>query len=106
MRKHFKTRFPALNLCQQNEPVATDTIFSNIPAICTGHMAAQIFVGCNSLLGDAYGCSTDSQFSQTLEDNICQWGAMDLLISDRALSQISKKVQYLIRAYIILYLQS
>ena len=82
MWKHFKIRFPALNLCQQNKPVATDTIFSNIPAICTGHMAAQIFVGCNSLLGDAYGCSMDAQFAQTLEENIHHQRAMDLLISD------------------------
>ena len=61
-------------------------------------MAAQIFVGCNSLLGDVYGCSTDAQFAQTLEEKICLWGAMDLLISDRALSQISKEVLNLIRA--------
>ena len=62
-------------------------------------MAAQIFVGHNSLLGDAYGCRMDAQFSQTLEENKCRWGTMDPLISDRALSQISKKVQDLIRAY-------
>ena len=61
-------------------------------------MAAQIFGGCHSLIGDSYGCM-DAQFTQTLEENIHQWGAMDLLISDRALSQIIKKFKDLIIAY-------
>jgi hypothetical protein len=33
LRKHFKSRFPALNVHQRNEPVATDTIFSDTPAV-------------------------------------------------------------------------
>ena len=99
MRKHFKSRFPALNVRRRNEPVATDTIFSDVPAIDDGSTCAQIFVGRHSLLGDAYGCKSDSQFINTLEDNIRKRGAMDLLISDRAKAEISNKVQDILRAY-------
>ena len=33
MRKHFKSQFPAFNIPRRNEAVATDTIFSDTPAI-------------------------------------------------------------------------
>ena len=36
MRKHFKSRFPAFNIPCRNEAVATDTIFSDTPAIDSG----------------------------------------------------------------------
>jgi hypothetical protein len=42
---------------------------------------------------------TDSQFINTLEDQIRERGAMDVLISDRAKIEISKKVKDLLRAY-------
>ena len=45
MRKHFKSRFPAFNIPRQSEEVATDTIFSDTPAIDSGVTMAQIFVG-------------------------------------------------------------
>jgi hypothetical protein len=40
--------------------------------------------GKNSLVLDAYGCHSDAEFSRTLEDNIRERGAMNLLISDNA----------------------
>jgi len=51
--KHFKSRFPALNVHQRNEPVATDTIFSDTQAVDNGLTCAQIFVGTESLVTDA-----------------------------------------------------
>ena len=36
MRRHFKTRFPAANVNQRNEQVATDTMFSDTPALDDG----------------------------------------------------------------------
>jgi hypothetical protein len=48
--KHFKSRFPALNVHRRNEPVATDTIFSETPAVDNGSTCAQIFVGTESLV--------------------------------------------------------
>ena len=70
LRKHFKSRFPALNVHRRNEPVATDTIFSDTPAVDNGSTCAQIFVGTKSLVTDAYGIKTDGKFVATSEDNI------------------------------------
>ena len=44
-RTHLKSRFPALNVRRRNEPVATDTVWADEPAIDDGSTAAQIFVG-------------------------------------------------------------
>jgi hypothetical protein len=62
---------------QHNEPVATDTAFSNTPAFHSGVTAAQIFVGMESLVADVYGLKTDKECVNTLADNIRKWGAMD-----------------------------
>ena len=52
MRKHVKSRFPAFTIHRRIEAVATDTIFSYIPAIDFGVTAAQIFVGKDMLVSD------------------------------------------------------
>ena len=41
---------------------------------------------------DVYGIKTDSQFVNTLEDCICDWGVMSQLISDSTYVEISKQV--------------
>ena len=61
-RKHFKSRFPALNIHRRREPVATDTIYSDTPAIDNGATVAQIFVGIKTLVTDVYSMKTDSDF--------------------------------------------
>ena len=66
----YKMPFPACNVPRCNEPVATDTVYSDVPAVDGGQMSAQIFVGCNTLVTDAYGMKTDKQFVNMLEDNI------------------------------------
>jgi len=81
-RKHFKSHFPALNVHHWQEPVATDTVYADTPAIDDGATCAQIFVGRESLVTDVYGMKTDKEFINTLEDNIRRRGAMDKLISD------------------------
>ena len=96
-RKHFKSRFPALNVHRRREPVATDTIYSDTPAIDNGATVAQIFVGVDTLVTDVYSMKTDSEFVRTLEDNIRRRGAMDKLISDRAQTEIGKKVLDILR---------
>ena len=70
MKKHFKSPFPVCNVARRNEPVATDTVYSDVPAIDGGQTAAQLFVGRNTLVTDAYGMTSDKQFVNTLEDNI------------------------------------
>jgi hypothetical protein len=54
MRKYYKSRFPAFNIAQRNEPVVTDTIYMNYAAIDDGSRCAQIFVGCYSLVTAVY----------------------------------------------------
>ena len=45
LKKHFKSRNPVFNIPRRNEAVATDTIFSDTPAINDGSAMAQFFVG-------------------------------------------------------------
>ena len=101
LKKAFKSPFPACNVHRRNEPVATDTVYSDTPAIDDGAQSAQFFVGCDSLVCDVYGMKTDKQFVNTLQDNIRRRGAMNKLISNRAQVEISKKVQDILRNLII-----
>jgi hypothetical protein len=81
---------PALNVHRRNKPVATDTIYCDVPAIHDGSMCAQIYVGLHTKYCDAFGVKMDGDFSKTLMDVIRKHGAMDQLISDNAQAQISK----------------
>ena len=56
----------------------------NEPALGSNHTTAQIFVGHNSKYIDAYGVATDHGLSCTLEENIMNQGAMDVLISNNS----------------------
>ena len=77
MKKHLKSRNPALNIPRRHEPVATDTVFSDIPAVDSGVKQAQVFVGRDTLVADTYPMKCGKQFVNTLEDNIRTRGAMD-----------------------------
>ena len=101
LKKTFKTPFPACNIHRRNEAVATDTIYSDTPAIDNGATIAQLYVGCDTLVSDVYAIKTEKQFVNTLEDNICKRGAMDKLISDRAQVEISGRVQDILRHFFI-----
>ena len=101
LKKHYKSPFPALNVHRRDEAVATDTVYSDTPAIDDGSTSAQFFCGMKSLVTDIYGMKTDKQFVNTLEDNICERGAMNKLISDRAQVEISSKVHDVLRALTI-----
>ena len=81
--------------------VATDTIFSDTPAVDNGSTCAQIFVGMDTLVTDAYGFKSDGEFVSTLEDNIRKWGAMSKLVNNRAQSELSNKVLDILRNYTI-----
>ena len=70
LKKHFKSRNPVFNIPRRNEPVATDTIFGDTPAINDGSTMAQFFVGRDTLVCDAYGIKSQKQFVNTLYDNI------------------------------------
>ena len=94
--------YPMFNVLRRHEPVATDTVFAETPAIGTnGATHMQFFVGRKSLVIDVYVIHTSSEFKNTLEDVIRKRGAMDKLISDSAQVEISKDVQEILRALCI-----
>ena len=92
IKKHFKSRNPVFNIPRRSEAVATDTIFSDTPAVDDGSTLAQFFCGRDTLVCDAYGIKSTKQFINTLSDNIRKRGAMDTLISDGGKYEISKRV--------------
>ena len=47
MKRHLKSRNPALNVPRRHEAVATNTVYSDIPAVDSGVKLAQPFVGKN-----------------------------------------------------------
>ena len=75
MKKHLKSRNPALNIPRRHEAVATDTVFSDTPAVDSGVKQAQVFVGRDTPVADAYPMKSGQQFVNTLEDNIRRRGA-------------------------------
>ena len=97
--KHFKTRFPAANIHRRNKPVATDTVFSDTPAIPGGHKCAHSSLESRPFVTDCYPMKTDAEFVNTLEDNIRERGAMDKLVSNRAQAETSNKVKDILRHY-------
>ena len=99
MKRHLKSRNPALNVPRRHEPVATDTIFSGTPAVDSGVKQPQVFEGRDSLVADVYPMKSEKQFVNTFEDNIRRWGAMDKLLSDSAKTEISNEVMDILRAY-------
>ena len=106
IKKHFKSRNPVFNIPRRNEAVATDTIFSDTPAVDDSSTMAQFFCGRDTLVCDAYIIKSTKQFINTLSDNIRKRGAMDTLISDGGKYEISKRVTDLLRSLFIQDYQS
>ena len=106
IKKHFKSRNPVFNIPRRSEAVATDTIFSDTPAVDDGSTMAQFFCGRDTLVCDAYGIKSTKQFINTLSDNIRKRGAMDTLISDGGKYEMSKRVTDLLRSLFIQDYQS
>jgi hypothetical protein len=78
---------------RRNEPLATDTVFTDTPAVDSGVTCAQLFVGSESLVADVYDLKTDKSSVNSLEDTIRKLGAMDKLISDCAKAEMSERVK-------------
>ena len=54
MKKHLKSRNPALYIPRRHEAVATETVFSDTTAVHSGVKQAQVFVGRDTLVADAH----------------------------------------------------
>ena len=101
LKKTYRSPFPAFNVKHRSEPVATDTVNSDAPAIDDESNCAQLFIGTKTLVTDVCGMKTEKQFGNTLENNIRKRGSMDKLISDSAQSEISNRVKDMLRALFI-----
>ena len=66
MKKHLKSRNPGLNIPRRHEALATDTVFSDTPAVDSGVQQAQVFVGKDTLVADAYPMKSGKKFVNTL----------------------------------------
>ena len=100
--RHLKAPNPALNIPRRNEPVATDTIYGPVPAVCNGSTAAQFFVGRKSdFCAVEPSGGSDKSFPKTLMNHIRKYGAMDTLVSDNAAAQISIRVEEILRTFCI-----
>ena len=106
IKKHFKSRNPVFSIPRCSEAVATDTIFSDTPAVDSGPTMAQFFCGHDTFVCDVYGIKSTIQFINTLSDNIRKWGAMDTLTSDGGKYEISKGVTDLLHSLFIQDYQS
>ena len=106
IKKHFKSRNPVFSIPRCREAVATDTIFSDTPAVDDGPTMAQFFCGHDTFVCDAYGIKSTIQFINTLSDNIRKRGAMDTLTSDGGNYEISKGVTDLLHSLFIQDYQS
>ena len=91
--KRYKSPFPVCNVAHHAEDLATDTVFSDTPAIDNGAQVSQMFVGTKSLIIDVYGMKTQKQFVNTLQDVIHTRGTPTKLISDSAQTEISQKAK-------------
>jgi hypothetical protein len=97
--KHFKSPNPVVNIQRCDEPVATDTIQSNVPAIDGGEKYVQIFIGTKLLVTDVHGMKSPAQFPGVLTDEIITRSAPTKLISDSARVKTSKEVCGILRTY-------
>ena len=68
--KHYKSLFPACNIHRHNKPIATDTIYSDTPAIDSGCKCTQIFVGTKTMVTNVYEMKTEKWFVNILQDII------------------------------------
>ena len=98
MRRHFKSREPALNRARLAETYATDTFFAETKAI-GGATCAQIFVGTKSMFTKCYGMKRETEVSTTLEDFVRKVGAPYSVRNDNAKAQTSERWKNILRKY-------
>jgi hypothetical protein len=92
--KHaLKTPNPALKVKRKNKPVAMDMIYGPVghPVIVHRSTHAQFFIGWKSNYRSMFPCGKSNKgVHRFIMDKVQKLGAMDILISDGARSQISK----------------
>jgi hypothetical protein len=97
LKVHHKSPNPALNIPRRDEDLATDTIFSDTPAVDGGQTCAQIYFGTTSHAAHAYGMTREKQFLNTLQDCVNEHGAPNRLLSDLAQAENSERIMQCLR---------
>ena len=101
LMRYFWSPFLALNIYWRQEAVDTDAIYSEAPAIVSDVTQAQFYCGQEYLVCDMFGMKIYKQLVNNLEDKIWQRGATDTLLSDSERVEITRRVKYMLRTYII-----
>ena len=102
LRNRIVAPNPVLNIPRRNEDVATDTLYSDTPAVDDGSTAAQFFIGRKSQFRTVSPMGpSDKNFPNALMDQIRRYGAMDRLVSDNARAEISARVKEILRTLVI-----
>ena len=87
LKKHFKNHNPVFNIPCQNEPITTDTVMSDTPAITDGSTMAQFFCGQDTLVCDlgVYGIKDLKQFVDILSatfTSVGPWQPLSLMLEN------------------------
>ena len=102
LHKHFRAPNPALNIPRRGEALATDTLYSDVPAIGNGSTLAQYHVGAKTAFKSAWSLKSTKQFINTLvytlEDEVNVHGAPEMLVSDSAQYKMSNRVKDCLRS--------
>jgi len=98
LKRHYKSRFLALNKPRLREMFCTDTWFGSTPAM-GGFTCAQLYYGVTSKFIALYPMTTESQGPESLEDLCRDRGATVKLKNDRAQMDIGKTWTAICRKY-------
>jgi hypothetical protein len=90
-----------LSVHRREEALATDTVYSYVPAVDSGVTIAQLLVGLTSTVCHVYPLRTEKAFVNTLQDVIQCRGAPSKFVSNRAQVEISGRVKYILSSLII-----
>ena len=100
MKRHWKARFPFLNIHRLREPVATDTFFANCKSI-GGFTCAQVFFGIQSRMINVYPMRTESDGPHAYEDFLRDEGCPTLLRRDNSKMQTGENFTSINRHFCI-----
>ena len=101
IKSHYKSPHPALNIPRRDEDLASDTIFSDTPAVDGGQTMAQAYIGCTTHSYHVYPMQREKDFLHTLQDCVVEHGAPNRLLTDNAQAEKSQKVHDYLRTMLI-----
>ena len=101
LKVHYKSPNPALNVPRRDEDLASDTFFSDTPAVDGGETMAQVYIGTKSHTYHAYGMHREKQFINTFKQCVLEHGAPKRLLTDRARAEDSTQVQLFLQLMLI-----